>query len=161
MLKDIMTDIRVFFDKIGRFFYWGWKLRESYEWDAHFVYEMIYLKLDDNYKCFKNHGHLVWNESEHTNRMKKLREAKELAKKLFEDDYQLKSIEAVEAKYGPIQLNFTKYGSFSSAKIDYPVKSRAYRHYTDIMDRKFDTMRETDKKRLYYLLNKYLRYWWD
>ena len=77
MFRDIKANIHAFFNTMGRFFYWGWKMRHSYEWDAHFIYEMLYLKLDETYKCFKNHGTLMWNESEHTNRMKKLKEANE------------------------------------------------------------------------------------
>ena len=76
-----------FIDQLKNFIFWGWKLRNSVDFDCNSLYELIYLKLDTTYKCFIENSHLMWNRSEHTTGMKKLRVARNLAKRISEDEY--------------------------------------------------------------------------
>lgn len=44
----------VFFECVERFFYWGWKLRKSYDFDSAFVFEMLLLKYTRIYAAMEN-----------------------------------------------------------------------------------------------------------
>lgn len=67
-----------------RFFYWGWKLKDNCDNDYVELYEIIYLKLDridkkvsDSYSC--------WGDIGYGSQLRKLKTAKELAKRLGDD----------------------------------------------------------------------------
>ena len=36
--------------RLQRFFFWGWNMRYSWDWDAHTVYDMLHLKYKRTYK---------------------------------------------------------------------------------------------------------------
>ncbi len=53
------------YETICRFLFWGWKLRNNYNWDCqNLLYYMIYLKLDSLIKYSRKYGHLMWNNKE-------------------------------------------------------------------------------------------------
>jgi ABC-type arginine transport system ATPase subunit len=74
--------INKIFNQIKNFFYWGWKLRESHDWDYWFLYEIMYLKMKRMRNAIKN-GHIVWSEKND----KKMAEAIELLHRLMYNDY--------------------------------------------------------------------------
>jgi hypothetical protein len=90
-------------EQIKSFFYYGWHMRKTFEFDATSIYKLLYLKLDRMYKEFENNGHCLWNDNESTNEMKKLRTARELAKRLDEDKYFNNNIKELEKKWGKIE----------------------------------------------------------
>ncbi len=77
---------RILFEHIERFFFWGWKLRGNHDWDFCYFYEIMYLKLDRMYKCFRDFGICIWNSDINKKEMRKIRIARELCKRLSNDD---------------------------------------------------------------------------
>lgn len=113
--------------KIKRFFYWGWKLRNSYDWDHSYFYEIIYLKLDSMYRYLTTYGICV-SSNKNSNLMKKLLEASNLAKSLSDESF--------EYSYNPFDNSFVGH-------------------------KRSDKIRAAQKKRLFYLLEKYTDHLWD
>jgi hypothetical protein len=93
VLRYISNPYRIWYEIIGfvemvnRVFFWGWKMRRSWDFDANTIYEMLYLKYDRIYKCIEKHHHLVWNQNTETKGMKKLASMVLLTKRLSEDSY--------------------------------------------------------------------------
>lgn len=86
-LLEPIKIIRIYCKSIHRFFWWGWKMRWSYDWDHSYLYEIIYLKLDKMIKEFNKNGHLEWNTNFNSTEMKKIRITKECIKRLKDDNF--------------------------------------------------------------------------
>jgi len=58
--------MRRLIEQIKRFFYWGYKLRNSFDWDNGFLEEMILLKLKRMRTCFnsEDYKHNRWSLKE-------------------------------------------------------------------------------------------------
>lgn len=150
------------YQMICRFLRWGYRMRYMYEWDAHYIYKMIYLKLDDCRKNFNEHGHLMWNDDDDNPGMRKLRECSELAKRLYEDNYHMK----------PYYLMIEKYGRVSSGLLGREFKYRWEKIKTEKEDKlaqneylrlkkKHDAIKKADMDRFHSLLKYGIGNWWD
>jgi hypothetical protein len=93
---------------IERMIFWAWTMRRNYDWDGHCVYIMLYLKLDRMYKCFRDSGNCCWTRDENNKLMRKLNLARNLTKRLAEDNYNTQADE-VEKIWGKLQMSFTPY----------------------------------------------------
>ena len=144
-----------------RFFYYGWKLRWNYDFDAHTIYEMIYLKLDSLHKTFNEYGHLMWNSDDNNPTMRKLRIAKILAKRLFDDKYLENTLIPHTKKWGESTRGF-----FNNEKIKYKKcknlkeSEQAVKEMMKLHE-KSNKLKEIEKNELFKLLNKYIPHWWD
>jgi len=94
--------------------FWAEKMKYSYDFDGHTIYEMLYYKLDRMEKCMTEHGHCVWNscpEEPEYKLMLDLRRARDLAKKLStmeEHDYLPDLVKAHDEKWGKRKSNLDK-----------------------------------------------------
>lgn len=70
--------------RIERFFYWGWKLKDHYDNDYTELYEIIYLKLDRIDKKVSD-SYVCWGDIGCGSQLRKLKTAKELAKRLGDE----------------------------------------------------------------------------
>jgi hypothetical protein len=108
---DIHISLIVAQETIERFFYWGWKLRKSHDFDFAFLEEMMLLKLKRMEKCFKKHGNTVWCQVPDAPEYKHMR-ALELAIRLLErldkDEYRSYETEGRDIKI--LYSILTKYG---------------------------------------------------
>ena len=134
------------FEMIQRMIFWGWKMRYSYEWSCHSVYLMIHLQLKAIIDYSKEYAHCTWNSNYNGKEMRKLRFACELAKRLWENDYDT-HVRVYQEKWG--ETKFSK-KIFGIRKAD---RSRAFD-----MDNKQE---KTEKELLFKMLNKYLDNWCD
>jgi hypothetical protein len=48
--------------KIERFFYWGWKMRDNYDWDSCYLLDVLLFKLERIYRESINNTHYVWTQ---------------------------------------------------------------------------------------------------
>ena len=75
-----MNFIYRIYEMICRMCYWGWHMRNSYDWDYAYLYQTINLKMRRMDVCFKN-GYHEWTKND--GRMyKRFKEAMELSKRL-------------------------------------------------------------------------------
>jgi hypothetical protein len=153
---------RKYREMLGRMFFWAWKMRWSWDFDANTVYEMLHLKLSRVHDCMKEHGHLEWNANHDSNLMRKLAEAKMLAKKLSDENYR-QNVERFydmykreKARNGWLEKSLAKY--HPKAK---PINEKLHSYFFKKAAERDDAERAYDKKRLYYLMDKYLESWWD
>lgn len=156
---NIIYWIRDKYEMIKRMLFWGWKLRNNADFDSHFLYEIIHLKLRKIYECHRDHGHCVWNSSKNNKQMRKLRECYELAKRLYDDEYRLNKVSKIMDKYKSNQSKNNFVESY------YP-EAKAINHklYTFIIKRSMDkdnAILKERKDRLFTLLYKYIDEWWD
>ena len=142
--------------------FWGWNMRDNYDFDASYLYNTMYLKLDRTYSCMVNNSHCVWNDSVDSKMMRRLCEAKVLSKRLLESKYG-SHVDTFLNKYCIIR---DKNDLMSQINVRYSANSK-------IVDKTFyvkglkEAMKKdnraysTDRKRFFRLLEKYTDYWWD
>ena len=141
--------IIAFKEMVQRMFFWGWKMRHNYDFDASYIYDILYLKLDRVYTCFLENGHCVWNDGADTKGMKRLSIARNLAKRLSKDNYSTHMDEHYKV-YPPNRSRpfLARWGREESLSFRRAVK-------------KDSVQREGEKKYLFTLLEKHLDCWWD
>lgn len=156
-----MSWLRRKYNTLKRIFYWGWKLRHNYDYDCHSIYEILYLKLDRVYYEMLHHGHSLWNSSPDTKDMRRLCEAKNLAKKLSENYRYGRHYEKASSKYRRERL----YALDEILGELYPDAKFINDKLYSVMFRKAFEKDEAEQKRdsdrLFYLVGKYMRGWWD
>lgn len=147
-------------DKIRTFCFWGWKLRNTYQWGASEAYNMIAIQLEEVIKYSKEKGHCMWNSDPNTKDMRKLRTAKDLAKRLYRNEldpqYEFYS-EALREKWGDLEFktNGVEPGSVNDSN------RKQYNKEWWIAHNKDSAKYKADKKYLFELLEKELDRWVD
>lgn len=174
MILEKIWDIQIFFrsnyERLCRMLYWGWHMRDSYDFDAQTLYEMTYRKLDRVYYVMKNHGHLMWNSNENNRLMRELREARELARRMWQDEYDMKAFYEIEKRFGKLKT-WSEPAEYSS-KFGQLYRFRSFWGGTPETDEKarpvyrrriehWQKVKRLHKKRLFYLLEKNTESWWD
>ena len=157
----MLTALRHFIDSVKRFFFWGWKLRNSHDWDYAYLYKIMALKLERMEYEFKNHGHCEWQE-EDSLEWARFTKAVRLMRRLAEDDFD-NHYKAHVAKWGELTFSTDSDGfvefyterskregkreqerreAMKAATADYKERRKALQEFT----------------RLFRL---YSNYWWD
>lgn len=152
---DPIMWITIKWEMLCRMCYYGWHMRNSYDFDGHTVYHMLYLKLERMQKTMSTHGHTVWTDGD-TKLMRKLQEAKIIAYKLNNslDFHAMKFMH----KYKTDDRSWFGSDLFPNAKlIDHKLYSYMLKKAWD-KDYNYEKFLKT---RLYYLLQTYLDQWWD
>jgi hypothetical protein len=106
---DFWTNIVVFFETIKRFFFWGWKLKKSFEWDSHYLLEVMLIKMKEMHDGFEKYGCGVWctdPTSEDYVKMKSLKLCIKLLERISKDEYFEKHCDILDEKYGEFTTDF-------------------------------------------------------
>lgn len=150
----------VYGQMFDRMFFWAFKMRNSWDFDASTIYEMVYLKLDRVYKCMRDHGHCMWNSDPANKDMRRLLELTELARKLSEDDY-CRYYYRFNDKY----YNKDRDDSCFIWRLDRltgkPISDKLY---SVMLKKAFDRdhkNRLADKARFFMMMEKYMERFWD
>lgn len=161
-----MNTIRQWWETICRMCWWGWKLRNSYDWDYGYLDEMLYLKLDRMQKNMSKYGNCLWNSDPKAKEywlMRKLEQAVYTAKIINNENeepiYKQQLLEH-ERIYGEMLLDlgasglgFSKCTSKEQGKI-------AWEAYNNIHNEHAERIKQY-RKHFHILLYKYGRQWWD
>lgn len=166
------------YEMLGRMCFWAWKMRYSYDWDGHYVYDLLYDKLDRMQKTMSSDGNCVWNSSPEEpeyETMRKLIRAVELVKRIKDRDahrYLEEFHQAHEEKWGQLESNFLN--PAPEDKRENGTIVRMWRkNATTEEEKKQERLelraiwntdheaREADKKELFDLLRDELDNWWD
>lgn len=153
-IKDKYYSIKNGISNIIRWVSTIWKLRD---WDAEYLYLLIYKHLSHVEYCLRYYGHGVNSVKE----ADKVRIAKSLAKRLYEKDYFNNALIPVEKRYGELKIRVEKDEKlpmyrkiiFDETPEERKARNRAYKHS--------DYMEEQDRQMLFKMLNKYIDKWWD
>jgi len=162
MLKKII----IFYEQVCRFLYYGWNMRNAYEFDSSSVelaqhYSLLRLK-----KFMESDKtHLAWNDSKDTKLMKRLAEAVKLSGELLkiDDGTSHKHYSKLRKKYKPKKKNDTLsfidklYDTSETKEID----DKLFTFMLRKAFKKDNTVFLEKKKRFEYLMSKYLKHWWD
>ena len=138
-------------NQLSNFFYWGWKLRENYDWDYSFLYEIIYLKLERMERIFRNKSYAI-NSKKHA---KQIMVAKNLAKRLMDENYDFYETDFYK-KWGGHEIKIEN----GLIEFIYPNVSD-YNKNQRIAIMRDNSKKSEDKKALFDLLEKQIEYWWD
>lgn len=152
-----LTPLRSFKEQLGRMIYWAIRMRKSYDFDAQTLYRVIYYKLDAVYDTMKNHSHLEWNSTEDSKLMRRLNEARVLAKRLSEWEEHRRLSNMME-KYRPKGENQSFLYWSSKGK---PIDPKLYSLMVKKTSSRDHQEYQSNKRRLYHLLETYLDSWWD
>lgn len=152
-IKTLYYNIKNGISNIIRWIPVIWQLRD---WDANFIYVLIYKHLSHVEDCLKNYGNGV-NSPKYT---KQVQVAKNLAKRLNKDDYLSNALIPVEQKYGEPKVNFEKCdnGQWYKMIMDEPIENTQARHNAYEHEK---YMQNQDKELLFKYLYKYIDRWWD
>jgi hypothetical protein len=162
LYNNITIEYLKYAEMFNRMIFWAWKMRWSWDFDIHTVYEMLYLKLDRSYNCFLKNGHLVWNSNPNNKLMRRLQEARYLAKRLCDDEYKMRAFYETNEKFVHYFKTFkiknkSLYESISNWKNKPRLAELFYNGKTKI----YQNMENYERKRLFHLLEKYINKWWD
>ncbi len=161
-----MATIRQFIQTIGRFFFWGWKLRNSYDWEFSYLDQMIHLKLKRMLKQFQN-GPTVWGKDLNNNPPKQqlgrvFKRCVELSRRLSEHDYSEYTEKILDEKWGEYSRNPCRGESwFTRVKVKTPADKKKcnkdiLRYYA-----KSEKQQQSERIELHRLLGKYGDRFWD
>jgi len=153
-----MYKIKRFVNKIKKVFYWLPYIWKDEDWDYAYIYELLYAKLNrmDNYweNC-DDWIKTVTHEKEH----RRIKVAKNLAKRLADDNYLNNALFWHRKKYEPyvdfISKKPNKDGFYTYIEDVYIERSKDFSkcyHHSDYMD-------EQDKELLFKYLKKYSDGW--
>ncbi len=161
--NDIITWFVVKYETIDRIIFYGWNGRNSYDFDAHFLYHSIYIKLDRVYDTMLNHSHCGWNGSEHTNLMRKLNTMRLLARRLFEDDYFQNELIPHKNKWGEHTFDFIKIGGTRSQYENANTEKELEQANKEFLRCHDNGNKQSilERKELFRLLEKYINVLWD
>lgn len=157
LLRDLRIDFKSFIEKLRRMVYWGWKMRNSYDFDAHTIYDMLHYKLDKIYQSALKDPYHVWTDP-NTKLMKRLKEASILAKRIREDNYQIRAFQEADEKFTykhwlVPSLTHRKSSLFKKT----PERARLF--YKG-RDRIYMKVQQHEVERFHMLLEKYIDRWW-
>lgn len=166
MFDKILRPFRIKYEMLCRMFFWGWKLRNNWDFDGETVYGILELKLERMYDCFKADEYHVWCSSTENKRMRQLSEAILLCKRLNNNYYENMSFAEIDAIFGDPSFHFVQLDNwFHSMEVYRPrVKTQEdkeffSKEYKRIMN-KYSKLHKQDQERFYYLLNNNVRQWW-
>ncbi len=153
--------IKARYKMLCRMIYWGWHMRWNWDFDALTIYDMLYRKLDRLYKEMRDNSHLDWNSDENNRRMRELREARELARRLMNNDYDMKAFYEVEERYGELKT-WSEYltNGLYRYHSEWPNDKEARKFYRR-RDKHWLRVHKLHKNRFFELLNRNIEQWWD
>jgi len=165
-----MRSIRQWWQTLCRMCWWGWKLRNSYDWDYGYLDRIIYLKLNRMQENMSKHGHCVWNSDPKAKEywlMRKLEQAVYAAKiidKQYEEPIRIQQHKNHEETWGEMTFGrweeppVIDHGFSKCTSIEQ--KDEAWKEYHAIDNEHAARMKQY-RKHLHTLLYKYGRSWWD
>lgn len=167
--------MRRLIEQIKRFFYWGWKLRNSFDWDNGFLEEMILLKLKRMRACFnsEDYKHNRWSLKEEIQQPQiefkqglieqyKADVAMDICIMILErrmDSDFYDRISGLDEFSKDFTYNFDN-GEFNSLYKGQPVPKEVAKKRNELVF-KGDEIKTRDKKLLYYLMEKFSESWWS
>lgn len=83
ILKKFYNNIIHLNKCIKRFFYYGWKLKKSGDWDSNYLYEVMLIKITELEKSILNDKYHFWKKKE----FKQIKTAKNCLKRIIDDNY--------------------------------------------------------------------------
>ena len=136
--NNIYYPIIIFYERVCRFFYWGWKLKDSHDWDYYYLNQIIHFKLVrmkkrliDDAKAGKLAVYCEWQVKEKDRAHRMLLTSVELSRRLMNED------EYLWDQYVAGKISATTYFKKNEAK------------------------QARDRKYFYEILEKWGRYWWE
>ena len=159
------SEVCYFFKRLKKnYLFYKNVLKFDYDFDSHGLLLMIHYKLKAMYPVLEN-GYAIQEDKD----MQALRIAIKLSKRLWEDNYEERTWNKIEAKYGKlkhrsVKLNdgsgcyqmITSYGGNENE--EYLEKVWAEKR---LMYEVLEKCRERDERNLYGILLKYRRSWWE
>lgn len=167
MINNLITSVRSKYQTFRRMIFWGWNLRNSWDFDAQTIYDILYLKLQRLYVVFNQNGHLVWNSSPDNKRMRKLSEAILLCKRIKEDYHENNMFADLEQRFGEVKMEFIPQSNgFSKmklerSKVSTELQRLAYSQELKKAFNKANKLKKADEDRLFKLLRENINVWWD
>lgn len=104
----------------------------------------------------------MWNDDQESNRMRKLSEAKVLARRLSENEYDFRAFQEADERFDYFSYTTPeddyKYFRMHSGYKKTPERAKMFKKGRDKI---YHAQQKYEQDRLFYLLNKYIGLWWD
>lgn len=159
--------IRSKYQMFRRMMFWGWNLRNNYDFDAQTIYDILYLKLQRLHVTFNTNSHLEWNSSPTNRRMKKLSEAILLCKRIKTNYHEDNAFIQLEKEFGKLKTEFIPlsngFSEFKSnrEKVTNEQQRKLYREALKKTFERSTKLKKADEDRFFKLLQENINVWWD
>ena len=171
-ITDFLHSIRNYFYGIyctvERFLYWGYHMRNSYDWDFAYLERMILCKLKRMRKEFKEHGHCMWNQDVYSDEYRTQFRSLQLTIKLLtricdrsDFHYAINADKKLESKWGSYYQTSTGLMGFKRANVVTEQDKADYHKDCLALYDLSQNIKNRDRKWLFDLICKYGEYWWD
>lgn len=171
-IHNIKCKIIVLVESIERFFWWGWKMRMSHDWDSAFLLEVMLLKMKRMERCFEKHGNLMWNQEPDSDEYRYMRALKisiKLLERLTErssNTYVINAWKDHDKKWGRVITNrdsveTPKLFKLTRENIKTNKDEDEYnKDFKKLMDLDYEIYTR-DNRILWKIIEKYHGHWWD
>jgi len=154
-MKRIYYSIKQFFRNIKNIIRWIPVLWSDRDWDHGFIYILLHKKLEHMEEFFRSDKSYT---SDATEVAEEIKAAKELAYRLFKNNYLNEALIDFENKYGENAI-FTV-ANFEDGKLTWTVDDEKMEMFRKAC-RDSDINYETDKEKLFDLMKEKVNGWWD
>jgi len=149
-----------FFRNIKRLLYWLPIIWKDRDWDEHFFFVILQHKLKSMEKYFRKNAHFIGMEKE----AKKIKICVQILNRIIDDNYLDLAFRQHEQKWGKLKLDFK--GKLKNEVDIYRTKTTPETKAQEAIESKQyheleEYLRKQDLTYLFYLINKYIRGWWD
>lgn len=156
---------RIFPERLGRsisYFVKGW---HNYDFDNHYVNELVLFKLRRLRHCFERYGHHSPDCPNYPPKVKSLNLAIKLLERICEANYH-RFLDLHDKKWGETEFKFVSEGNHyimetKVEKADTPELKQQEQNERMEAYKKDERMEARDLRIAYAIIGKYQKYWWD
>jgi hypothetical protein len=152
-IKNTYYNIKYGIENLVRWIPTIWQLRD---WDAFYIYGLISKHLSHVEDCMRNYGNGI-NSIKYADQ---IRIAKNLSKRLYDDNYLENALIPVEEKYGELQWHFEKDNMPGFNRLIFDESEEAYKARRNSYEHS-EYLKKQDKEMLFEMLEKFIEKWWD
>jgi hypothetical protein len=160
--------IRSIYGTIKRFLYWGWKMRDNYDFDHTYIYIMLKLKISRMSKLFIENDYTEDEDWNHSRRAMEF--CINVLDRLIEDEYSNKQTDILDAKFGASEMTSEQIASGKTFRVIFmrngieESKTPDHEEYHEEFLRRInfaDRKRKRDINLLFKVMEQRIEYWWD
>lgn len=154
--------------RFERMIYWGWNLRNSYDWDFGSIDDILYLKLKRIHGQIASPENMEFHKQHNTDKYhayKALQLAIKLLERVRKDEYNDKPLDTLDKKFGEISYDFEPVEGRNCSRMI--IKRDGEIECEESRQMRWDVWQMSERRKRHEyeiftrILVKYKDYWWD
>jgi len=156
-MRKLINGIECFFESIAKVFKWLPIIWKDRDWDQSYFWRIVEMKLSTMEDLFENYG----SGANSKNDAKKIRIMKNLAKRMYDEDYLSNALTQVESQFGQLKVRFVPVKNSNHKEMIIETSGKQEDDARKRAHRKSDAMEQQDLDMFCKMLNKNIRSFWD